>query len=96
MEARTSTWSGSPDALDKWEEHVKTKVSGFVAALPGNAGAVFFIDRAAGTALTLTLWESEEAAAATDKFADQSRDSTIDATGVELVERGAYEVVLRV
>lgn len=96
MEARTSTWAGSPEALDKWEEHVKTRVSGFVAGLPGNAGAVFFIDRAAGTALTLTLWESAEAAAETDKFADQSRATTVDATGVELVGRGAYEVILRV
>jgi hypothetical protein len=96
MFARTSTWTGSPEALDRWEEHVKTKVSSFVAALPGNEGGVFFVDRATGTALTLTLWDSEEAAAETDKFAEQSRASTVDATGVELVERGAYEVVQRV
>jgi hypothetical protein len=95
MEARTSTWSGSPEALDKWESHVISQVSGFVAGLPGNAGGAFLIDRATGTALTLTLWDSEEAAAETDKFADQSRASTIDATGVELVTRGAYTVVAR-
>ena len=75
---------------------MKTQVSGFVAGLSGNAGGVLLLDRAAGKALTLTLWDSEEAAAETDKFADQSRASTIDATGVELLERGAYEVVLRV
>ena len=96
MVARTSTWKGSPEALDKWEEHVKTQVSTFVAGLPGNAGGMFFIDRAAGTALTLTLWESEAEAAETDKFADQSRASTVDATGVELLARGAYEVISRV
>jgi hypothetical protein len=95
MVARTSTWSGSPEALDKWASHVSETVSGFVAGLPGNAGGAFFINRAEGTALTLTYWESEEAAAETDKFADQSRASTIEATGVELVERGGYEVVLR-
>jgi len=93
MVARTSTWSGSPEALDKWAEHVKSHVSGFVAGLPGNAGGVFFINRDAGTAMTLTLWDSEEAAAETDKFADQSRASTIEATGVELLDRGAYTVV---
>jgi heme-degrading monooxygenase HmoA len=96
MVARTSTWTGSPEALDKWEQHVKTQVSGFVAGLPGNAGAMFFVDRAAGTALTLTLWESEEAAAETDKFADKSRASTVDATGVELAARGAYELVAQI
>jgi hypothetical protein len=93
MVARTSTWSGSPEALDKWVEHVKTQVSVFVAGLPGNAGGAFFVNRDAGTAMTLTLWDSEEAAAETDKFADQSRASTIEATGVELVDRGAYTVV---
>jgi heme-degrading monooxygenase HmoA len=93
--ARTSTWAGTPEALDKWEEHVKTQVSGFVAGLPGNSGGAFFIDRDGGKALTLTLWESEEAAAETDKFADTSRASTVEATGVELVERGAYAVIMR-
>ena len=38
MVARTSTWTGSPDALDKWCEHVNVQVKGFIAALPGNAG----------------------------------------------------------
>jgi hypothetical protein len=95
MVARTSTWTGSPEALDKWVGHVSAQVSGFVRGLPGNAGAVFLVDRAAGTAFTLTLWDSEDAAAETDKFADQSRASTVAATGVELRERGAYDVVER-
>ena len=95
MVARTSTWMGSPEALDKWEEHVKDHVRTFVAGLPGNAGGAFFIDRNEGTALTLTFWESEESAAETDKFADQSRESTVKATGVKLVERGSYAVVMQ-
>jgi hypothetical protein len=61
----------------------------------GNAGGAFFIDRDAGKALTLTLWESEEAAAETDKFAEQGRASTVEATGVELAERGSYTVVMQ-
>jgi hypothetical protein len=95
MVARTSTWTGSPDALDKWADHVSAHVRGFVAGLPGNAGGAFFIDREAGRALTLTYWETDEAAAETDKFAEQSRASTVAATGVELVERGAYTIVER-
>jgi hypothetical protein len=95
MVARTSTWSGSAEALDKWVAHVTGQVKGFVAALPGNAGGAFFVDRDSGTALTLTFWDSEEVAAETDRFADQSRASTVEATGVELVSRGAYTVVDR-
>jgi hypothetical protein len=95
MFARTSTWSGSPEAMQKWAEHAASTVKGFVAGLPGSAGAVFLIDRDGATGLTLTLWDSEDAAAATDKFAEQSRTSTIAATGAELVARGSYEVVAR-
>jgi hypothetical protein len=45
--------------------------------------------------LTLTVWESDDAAAETDRKAEQSRASTVGATGVELVERGRWEVVAR-
>ena len=63
--------------------------------LRGNAGVVFLVDHDAGTALTLTLWDSEEAAQATDRFAEQSRATTVAATGTELVGRGSYQVVAR-
>jgi len=66
---------------------------GFVQSLPGNAGVMFLVDHDGGTALTLTLWDSEAAAQATDQFAEQSRAATVAATGTELVARGSYEVV---
>jgi heme-degrading monooxygenase HmoA len=95
MFARTSTWSGSPEELQKWADHATSKVKGFVEGLPGNAGVMFLIDRDSGTALTLTLWDSQDAARATDKFAEQSRASTVAATGAELAAQGSYEVVAR-
>jgi hypothetical protein len=95
MVARTSTWKGSPEALDRWAEHVVKHVRPFVAGLPGNTGAVFLFDRENGSAMTLTLWDSEQAAQETDKNAEQSRASTVAATGMELVARGKYEVVAR-
>lgn len=96
MVARTSTWKGSPEALQRWAEHVKQHVKPFVAGLPGNAGALFFLDREEGIGLTLTLWHSEEAAVVTDANAEKSRASTVAATGVELVSRGRYEVIGKV
>ena len=92
MFARTSTWSGSPEALQKWRDNA-VKVKGFVEGLPGNAGVMFFVDRDAGTALTLTLWDSESAAGLTDRFAEQSRSETVAATGADLIARGSYEVI---
>jgi len=95
MFARTSTWSGSPEALKRWSENAVEKVKGFVEGLPGNAGVVFLVDHDTGTALTLTLWDSRDAAEATDQFAEQSRAATVAATGTELVASGRYEVVAR-
>jgi hypothetical protein len=93
MVARTSTWKGSTETLGRWAEHVEKQVKPFVAGLPGNAGAVFLIDRSSGTGLTLTLWESDGAAAETDENAEQSRARTVAATGVELLERGRWDVI---
>lgn len=72
MYARTSNWTGTPEALDKWGRQTAETVAPMVAAPPGNAGAYFFIDRQAGRALTLTLWDSEDAALASDATAEQS------------------------
>jgi heme-degrading monooxygenase HmoA len=96
MVARTSSWRGSPEALERWADQAEAQVRPFVAALPGNLDAVFLIDRDGGRALTVTLWENEQAAAQTDKNAEQSRARTVDATGVELVERGRWAIVARV
>ncbi len=93
MFARTSTWSGSPEAIQKWTDNAADRVKGFVEGLPGNAGVMFFVDRDAGTALTLTLWDTSAAAEATDAFAEQSRETTVAATGTKLIARGSYEVV---
>ena len=93
MYARTSTWTGSEDALENWVAHVNDSVAPMVAGMPGNAGAYFLVDREGGGALTLTLWESEEAALTSDQAADNSRASTVAATGVELLARGRFEVV---
>lgn len=95
MYARTSTWTGSAEALEKWGEHVAESVSPMVGGLAGNAGAYFFVDRPGGRALTLTLWDSEDAAAATDRTAEQSRDRTVAATGVALERRGRYVLVAK-
>jgi hypothetical protein len=96
MYARTSTWAGTPEALESWVRHVQEKVGPMVASLPDNGGAYFFVDRDQGRALTLTLWTSEGAALRSDESADKSRDSTVAATGVELLQRGRFEVVSKV
>ena len=94
MFARTSTWSGSPEALQKWSDNAREKVKGFVEGLPGNAGVMFLVDRKSGTALT--LWDSEGAAEATDQFAEHclrpagsDPDCTLDCEEPVMVPQGA-------
>ena len=94
MFARSSSWSGSPEALQKWEDNV-AGVASMIQGLPGVAGAMFFVDRSAGEAMTLTLWETEDAALMSDQNAEASRAATVAATGVELLARGRYEIVTR-
>jgi steroid delta-isomerase-like uncharacterized protein len=95
MYARTTSWTGTPEALEKWAKDTVETVAPMVAGLPGNAGAYFFIDRIAGRGLTLTLWENEDAALASDATAEQSRARTVAATGVEPLDRGRYEVTAK-
>ena len=96
MIARTSTWSGTSAALEGWAKAARERVKPMVQGLPGNVGAYFLIDREHGEAMTITVWENEEAAKATDIAADQSRSRTIDSAGVTLVKKGRYEVVTRI
>jgi hypothetical protein len=95
MFARSSSWTGSPEALQKWAQTASTDVAPMIRNLPGVAGAVFLLDSGSGEAMTLTLWETEEAALASDEHAEASRAATVAATGVELKARGRYEVVTR-
>jgi hypothetical protein len=61
-------------------------VKALVESLAGNVGYVFLLDRTQGRGLTLTLWESEQAALASAAAAEQSR-STQQATGIQLRRR---------
>lgn len=94
MQARTSTWSGSPEAIERWVEHVTTNVKPMVAGLAGNAGAYFFVDRDKQSgAHAHTVGQHRGCRVEFNQTADASRARTVAATGIELVERGAYEVV---
>jgi quinol monooxygenase YgiN len=96
MFARTSLWTGTPETLEAWAEHASVKVKALLEGLgpqAGNVGYAFLVDRAQGRGLTLTLWESEQAALASDQTAEQSRASIQQATGIQLKERGRWQVL---
>jgi hypothetical protein len=84
MYARTSTWAGTPEAFDSWVRHVKGCPDG--CRLRDNGGAYFFCRQRPGPCPHAHAWTSEGAALRIDETADKSRDSTIAATGVELLK----------
>lgn len=88
MFARVSTYSGDPDKL----------VAGFqgsiegIKQLPGQAGAFFCVDREGGKALTMTLWETQEALESSVKAADQLRSQAIQDAEANVESVTHYEV----
>ncbi len=63
--------------------------------LPGFVGGYWLLDQRGGTMLAVTLWESEEAVAASDAAADQVRAETAEAlkTAPEAMSVERYEVI---
>lgn len=89
--ARIGVWEGNGDDLERWVAQCE-RVKRGVQAQAGNCGAFFLLDRESGRALTLTLWESEAARAASEAFRTQSQDTTSDRTGAR-VSTERYDVV---
>ena len=90
MHARVSTYTGEPEAL----------VEGFRAAtgplemIDGFSHAYFLVDRANNKAISITIWQSEDALSTSAAKADElRRDATEGAGGtIETVEH--YEIAL--
>jgi len=92
MFARIGWWEGSPEELDRWSLRSRNEVKPAVQAQAGALGAYWLLDRSGGRALTLTLWQSEEAMRASDEAAHRIQRGTIAASGAA-VTTSWYEVV---
>jgi heme-degrading monooxygenase HmoA len=90
--ARIGVWSGTGDELDRWAAAARETVRPRIEQLPGAAGALFLLDRAAGRALTVTLWESEEARDASETFRAGSQQRSADASGAA-VRTERYDII---
>lgn len=90
MWARLSSYQGAPEQVDaaasRLPEQALREMSGF-------EGAYLLVDRASGKALTITLWESEDALRESEERANQLRSQVADdlgATSTPTIDR--YEV----
>lgn len=91
MHARVSTYQ-LPSA------NVDAAIEQFSNALgtvdePGLERADLLVDRTSGKALTITVWESEEALQASVEAANRIRSGAADASGVQIVDVSHFEIV---
>lgn len=87
--ARVSRYQISADKVDAAIGLRAGQPATEVRRIPGNTGAYLFIDRKTGSALSLTLWASEQALKASEETANQIRErnaGNINAT-ISSVER---------
>jgi heme-degrading monooxygenase HmoA len=92
MYARIGRWRGDDAELDRWVERSRDDVVPQVRAAPGSCGVLLLLDREEGQALTITLWESEQALHASEQRRAALQQGTTRASGAQ-VETSRYEVV---
>ena len=92
MHARVSTYEASPERVDELERAF-SDAAGSAQALEGNAGGYFMVDRTNGRAVTVTLWESEDALRQSAEAADRLRSEATSPSGASITSVNSYEVV---
>jgi heme-degrading monooxygenase HmoA len=92
--ARVSTYQGDPGQIDAGLSYARENILPRVQQVDGFEGVYYLVDRESGKALSITLWESEEAMRASEEAADRLRGESAEAASatVESVER--YEVAI--
>jgi heme-degrading monooxygenase HmoA len=90
MHARVSTYTGEAEAL----------VEGFRAAtepleqIDGFSHAYFLVDRSNNKAISITIWESEDALLASTAKADELRTNATEGAGGTINSVDNYEIPL--
>src|SRR5688500_12991355 len=93
MHARVSLYDlGSASRDDAVRAFEGTRSA--IEQMQGNQGALLLVSPEQGKALTITLWESEEALQATDQQAGQARQQAAGSAGMTITGVEAYEVAL--
>jgi heme-degrading monooxygenase HmoA len=91
MWARVSTYQFPSDDVDSTIERFNQALGELKE--PGLERAELLVDRASAKALTITVWESEDALQASVEAANRLRSSAADAAGGTIVDVAHYEVV---
>ena len=92
MFARIGVWEGSAEDLERWVTRSSKEVKPAVQCQPGVQGAYWLLDRPGRKALTITLWESEDAMRKSDERAASIQAGTVSVSGARVTTE-RYEIV---
>ncbi len=91
MFARVSTYEGPPDRMQEGISHARERILPAVRNIAGFSGVLFLADRETGKALSITLWESEQAMRDSEE-ASRLRSESAEAGGETIAGVERYEV----
>jgi heme-degrading monooxygenase HmoA len=92
MFARVSTYRGDADRLLEGFRNVSEPLG----AIEGFSHAYFMVDRESGKAMSITIWQSEEALRASVAKADELRRQGAEAGGADIESVTHYEIGMTV
>jgi heme-degrading monooxygenase HmoA len=92
MFARVSTYEGPPDRMQEGISHARERILPAVRNIAGFSGVLFLTDRETGKALSITLWESEQAMRDSEEEASRLRSESAEAGGETIAGVERYEV----
>lgn len=93
MFARVTTLQSPPDSADQARTTIQQQVLPAVRQIKGFRGLLSLADLASGKAMTITLWESEEAMRASEDAANTLRTTSAASAGGEIVSVDRLEVI---
>jgi heme-degrading monooxygenase HmoA len=95
MYARVTRIKATGDADDAIRV-IQEQVVPWVRGAEGSRGGYWLLDRGANLAIAITLWESEEAMAASEESAAKVREESAQAVGGSEMTVERYEVIAHV
>jgi heme-degrading monooxygenase HmoA len=95
MVARVATYEGAPDRLDEFARGFEQSGDA-IRELEGFEGAYLLVDRVGGSALTVALWSTREAAEASAERVAQVRSEAAELSEHSVTSVGVYDVPARI
>jgi heme-degrading monooxygenase HmoA len=90
--ARVTTYQGDPRKIDEGLNHARENILPRIQQIHGFEGVYYLVDRESGKALTITLWESEEAMRASEEEANRLRSESAESASAAVEDVERYEV----